>query len=206
MTDPYEILEVPRDADAGTIKRAYRRKAQKAHPDRDQSTGSGDRFRALQIAYDVLSDPARRARYDETGETHEGPTIETQALAYVAGLLHAMLDVVVDVEHFALGVQMKKQCEDELRNVRIGMAKLRDLQGRRRRALKRISGPRLGAMVEAEIRQFEDAIAKQLERVEILQMALQIIDKHDYQADVVMPTMDTYAYRISQINAQGGVI
>lgn len=134
MTDPYEILEVPRDADAGTIKRAYRRKAQKAHPDRDQSTGSGDRFRALQIAYDVLSDPARRARYDETGETHEGPTIETQALAYVAGLLHAMLDVVVDVEHFALVVQMKKQCEDELRNVRIGMAKLRDLQGRRRRA------------------------------------------------------------------------
>lgn len=69
--DYYEILGVPRDADAEEIKRAYRRMAMKHHPDRNPGDPSAEaRFKECAEAYEVLSDPERRARYDRFG--HEG--------------------------------------------------------------------------------------------------------------------------------------
>ncbi len=65
MIDLYEVLGVPRDADAATIRRAYRKKVRSVHPD---SGGSVEAFNELKTAYDVLSDPVRRRRYDEHGE------------------------------------------------------------------------------------------------------------------------------------------
>jgi curved DNA-binding protein CbpA len=66
MNNPYEILGVPRDADAATIRRAFRKNVRKSHPD---GGGSTEDFNTLKSAYDILSDPIRRRRYDETGET-----------------------------------------------------------------------------------------------------------------------------------------
>jgi len=64
--DYYKILGVPKDADAATIKKAYRKLAKDLHPD----TNAGDKkiedkFKAVSEAYDVVSDPKRRAEYDE---------------------------------------------------------------------------------------------------------------------------------------------
>lgn len=61
----YEDLGVPRTADRATIKRAYRKKAQKLHPDRPD--GDVEKFHSIQKAYDVLYDDARRAHYDAHG-------------------------------------------------------------------------------------------------------------------------------------------
>ena len=67
--DPYSILGVPRDADARTIKRAYRRLAQEHHPDRNRDDAvAEERFKAISGAYAVLSDSERRRGYDEFGE------------------------------------------------------------------------------------------------------------------------------------------
>ncbi len=49
--DPWTLLGVPRHADAGAIKRAYRRKALHLHPDRDPSPGAAERFRRSHQAY-----------------------------------------------------------------------------------------------------------------------------------------------------------
>ncbi|GAA5837567.1 hypothetical protein JCM3766R1_006847 [Sporobolomyces carnicolor] len=69
--DYYKILGVARDADAKTIKRAYRKGTLKAHPDKEG--GSEDKMAALNQAYEVLSNPELRARFDQ-GEDPNDPT------------------------------------------------------------------------------------------------------------------------------------
>ena len=66
--DLYEILDVPRDADADTIKKAYRRLARQLHPDVNPDPGTHDRFKEVTRAYEVLSDPQKRAAYDRGGD------------------------------------------------------------------------------------------------------------------------------------------
>jgi molecular chaperone DnaJ len=70
-TDPrrdyYDVLGVPRDADAKAIKDAFRALALKYHPDRNKEPGSEDRFKEIAAAYAVLSDPAKRREYDTRG-------------------------------------------------------------------------------------------------------------------------------------------
>jgi molecular chaperone DnaJ len=65
--DYYEILGVPRDASDEEIKRAFRRAAQRHHPDIDTSDGAEQRFKELNEAYRVLSDRQRRSAYDMFG-------------------------------------------------------------------------------------------------------------------------------------------
>ena len=67
-TDLYELLGVGRDATDDELKRAYRAKARAHHPDTNQDdSDSGEHFKEIGLAYEVLSDPERRARYDRYG-------------------------------------------------------------------------------------------------------------------------------------------
>lgn len=70
-TDYYEILGVPREADAETIRRAFHTAAWQLHPDVSGDPGSGARFRELAQAYSVLSKPEARMMYDRFG--YRGP-------------------------------------------------------------------------------------------------------------------------------------
>ena len=65
--DYYEVLGVPRDADHEAIRRAYRKLARTYHPDLNSSSDAEDRFKELGEAYEVLSDPDKRERYDRLG-------------------------------------------------------------------------------------------------------------------------------------------
>ena len=72
MADYYELLGVARNADGDTLKRAYRRLARQYHPDVNKDPGAEDRFKEIGRAYEVLSDPQTRARYDQFGEAGLG--------------------------------------------------------------------------------------------------------------------------------------
>ena len=66
--DYYEILGVSRDTDKEDLKSAYRRLARKYHPDVNKEPGAEERFKEINRAYEVLSEPETRARYDRFGE------------------------------------------------------------------------------------------------------------------------------------------
>lgn len=89
----YETLGVEPDASQAQIKKAFRQRALKAHPDQG---GSREAMEVLQHAYDVLSDVERRARYDATGEEDVpvDPVKERQAAAL--RLLRDVISMVVD--------------------------------------------------------------------------------------------------------------
>ena len=71
MRDYYEILGVSKDADANSIKKAYRKVAMKYHPDKNQGDKAAEeKFKEAAEAYEVLSNPEKKQKYDRFG--HDG--------------------------------------------------------------------------------------------------------------------------------------
>ena len=72
--DPYEVLGVPRNATSDDIKTAYRRLARRFHPDVNPNDPTAEeKFKEIGEANSILSDPERRARFDQYGSTDEVP-------------------------------------------------------------------------------------------------------------------------------------
>jgi len=74
MKDLYEVLGVKKDASADEVKKAYRKLARQHHPDKNPGDKAAEeRFKEIQGAYDVLSDPAKRKQYDAFGSADGRP-------------------------------------------------------------------------------------------------------------------------------------
>src|SRR5258708_39788260 len=79
--DYYNTLGVPKSATAADIKKAYRKLARQHHPDVSTSADASKKFKELNEANEVLSDPEKRKRYDERGPdweryAHAGPSAQ----------------------------------------------------------------------------------------------------------------------------------
>jgi molecular chaperone DnaJ len=76
--DYYDILGVPRNAEEEDIKKAYRKLAMKHHPDRnqgDKAKASEEKFKEAKEAYEMLTDPQKRAAYDQFGHAGVDPNM-----------------------------------------------------------------------------------------------------------------------------------
>jgi len=71
--DYYEVLGLSKGASGGEIKKAFKKKAMKYHPDRTGNDKvAGEKFKEAKEAYDVLSDPQKKSMYDQYGTTDFG--------------------------------------------------------------------------------------------------------------------------------------
>ncbi len=73
--DYYTVLGVNRDASEDDVKKAYRKLAMKHHPDRNPDKGSEELFKEAKEAYEILSDPKKRAAYDQFGHAGVDPSM-----------------------------------------------------------------------------------------------------------------------------------
>lgn len=80
--DYYQILGVSRDVDKDELKRAYRRLARQYHPDVNKEAGAEEKFKEINRAYEVLSEPETRARYDRFGEAGVGGAASSSGYEY----------------------------------------------------------------------------------------------------------------------------
>jgi hypothetical protein len=92
MANPYEELGVQPDADPSVIRAAYRRASMQHHPDR--KGGDEDKFKKVNRAFEILSDPEKRAHFDKHGE-EELPTQDPLAACF-AELLQESLATLID--------------------------------------------------------------------------------------------------------------
>ncbi|MBU6942334.1 DnaJ domain-containing protein, partial [Candidatus Karelsulcia muelleri] len=67
--DYYEILGISRDASTDEIKKAYRKLAIKYHPDKNKEKQAEEKFKEAAEAYDILSNPEKKKRYDQFGHS-----------------------------------------------------------------------------------------------------------------------------------------
>ncbi|KAL0042325.1 hypothetical protein WJX77_009183 [Trebouxia sp. C0004] len=73
LRDPYKVLGVARGSSESDIRKAYRQLAVRLHPDKNTASGSKAKFLELQEAYELLSNPATRSRYDASGSVSGQP-------------------------------------------------------------------------------------------------------------------------------------
>lgn len=111
MIDLYKILNIGRNADKREIKKAYRKAATKAHPDKEG--GSKEKFHQIQVAYDVLGDDKRRQQYDRTGQTEQAPPNVAESR------LIQLFTSIIQSENFTGNVI--QTCRDQIANAKIGL-------------------------------------------------------------------------------------
>jgi curved DNA-binding protein CbpA len=96
----YDILGVSKEATDEELKRAYRALSKEHHPDVNE--GQDERFKEIQFAYEIISDPDKRAEYDRTGRTGQD-VFQEQVIMKAAEMMREMLfqtHYKTDLENF----------------------------------------------------------------------------------------------------------
>jgi len=128
----YDDLGVARDADSATIKKAYRTKASKHHPDKG---GSHEKFVQIKKAYEVLMDDEKRQRYDSTGET--GSQQESSVFEIIAQVFSTVAEAS-DVEYTDLMKEVRDHFKYTRKDLMKGLQGLRATAKRWRQVGRRI--------------------------------------------------------------------
>lgn len=109
----YDTLGVEPTATHAQIRKAYRRLAMRLHPDRNEPSDEiTAEFQRVQEAYDVLSDPDRRAHYDQTGESKQR-NAQAEAEAQLANLFMTMLEKTDAPEYSDLKAMVLQQINNQ---------------------------------------------------------------------------------------------
>lgn len=186
MNNLYDDLGVPPNASLEEVKRAYRKGAQKAHPDKEG--GDAQRFHAIQRAYDVLGDETKRRRYDASGETGAPPDPQALAIQTLAQVLGQVLEQVGDVEHTDIVRVMKEQFTAQIEVFHKQVRGTEKAKAKLERALKRftrkVEGENLMArFIEGRIKQCSFDIENVRMQIALGEQCLGMLGEYQYEVD-----------------------
>lgn len=185
----YTTLDLPIDATQDEIKKAYRSKAQKHHPDKN---GDKEAFQAIQKAYDVLSDPDTRAYCDEHGsEPQQGPTLKDEAMA----LLVQAIDQVIqqtDVDFENVLENAKDLISQKSKATQEEIDKMEKMLQKAAKAAKRTKAKDGQPDMLADILQhlqtrFTMPLQQARRMIEVCTHGVAILEGHSYETDTKAP-------------------
>lgn len=177
----YETLGVAPDASPEDIKRAYRKKSAKHHPDRP--SGSTEAQAKVNEAYACLSDPVRRLGYDQTGrDPAKGPSLDDVAEHALQTLIARILEDEPDGDLVQL---LDKHITDSVRSIRADKAAHEKRVARLSKQLDRVVRKSTGGeslfnrVLRDQIKQAEAGIEKAQQLLEVSERSLQILREHE---------------------------
>lgn len=164
------------------------RRAQRAHPDKEG--GSAEKFHAVQLAYDVLSDEERRKRYDETGEAQEAPQAQ-QAVQVISNMVIQFVDAA-DLDHDDMVEAMKRTVAGQMERSADEISRLREKIKKRERALRRIRHRGQGvnilaAALNADLKGIERAIKSMERDIALGELVLKMLNDYGYEVELMLP-------------------
>jgi curved DNA-binding protein CbpA len=190
--DPYATLGVPPDAPKDEVRKAYRRRARRAHPD---AGGSAEEFAKVQRAHLLLTDETRRAKYDATGEADEA-TVDNAVAAAVQKIV-ATLDMQVQ-KLVVAGYDMKRVDLHEATTsaIRAGRDQLSEALGKMRRhaeamklAATKMKRKKKGSTVvlgaiEHRVGELYSILTKAEVEIKVFNDALAMLAEYSFDVDV----------------------
>lgn len=190
--DPYDVLGVEREADQDAVRAAYRSKAKAAHPDMG---GSDEAFARLARAHLILSDPVRRAKYDETGQFDDAPqNIDGAAYNLINGMLQQAIAGQNDPVKFDLVDSMRGMIGQDLHALEGTRRQMTAARDRAVRLVGRFSGKRsaqFDRMLNWHREQIETQIAKADESIAQRRRAIELLEGCEF--DWEKPVQQFYA-------------
>lgn len=190
MTDLYAALGVDKTADRATIRKAYRRKAKSAHPD---AGGSKSQFALVKLAHDVLTDDARRQRYESTGDASEAQP--DNALSEAIQCVSMALDMALgevrkrgrEAHQTDLAKEVRAQLQARLSKVREEINAIKVAVGINEKLVGRFKkngeGGVMEQMIAARIGDLHRRLEQDDRQIAALKRALEMLDGYSFKAD-----------------------
>jgi curved DNA-binding protein CbpA len=191
--DHYSTLGVGKEADEGEIRKAYRSKAQKAHPDKEG--GDLEQFKQLQHAYDVLSDEDRRRRYDNGEDVSKRTaTIEERASSLLMQLFAQQFETTTD--HLDMVLAVKTDIEVRMGELRTQKSKAQAhirkmLHLQERVHYKGTGRDRFHDLTQQQIDHAKRAMEKMTEEDKVLNRTLLLADEYECEVTKAPPVTTT---------------
>jgi curved DNA-binding protein CbpA len=178
MRNLYAVLGVTSSATPEEVRRAYRRRAKKLHPDHG---GSVEAFGELALAYETLSDERSRAQYDATGTVE--PRTPDNLNAGAMEIIYQKLGVVIYGEHDLGSLCLARVIEDAIKR---DVSELEQHIASQRRAVQRAE--QLRSRLKCKSADQESLMAKLVDWHE--QAAIHLIKKNEHTMDVLSQSLN----------------
>jgi curved DNA-binding protein CbpA len=182
--NPYDELGLPKNCTADEIKQKYRILAQTHHPDKG---GDEEKFKRIKQAYEILSDPIKRAEYDSTGQYNQPVSIRDEAITRLRNMISTHTQKI-NPEFDDLILQMKvdiydteKKVKEEIQTCEKDIKKFTTISERIK--LKQEGENILKYFVEEKIKQAENQIVFLQRILDIFKMMLDILENYHYNLD-----------------------